>query len=415
MFLYRKLSNTLKKLIEQRPLVYLNGARQVGKSTLVQNLNLSKKINYITLDSPFVLEAVKNDATNFLQNLPKDKINIIDEVQIAKELFPILKIEIDNTRLKKQNVNQLYVLTGSANLMALPTLASYLAGRMAILTLYPLSASEYKKINVNFIEKLYSQKLEYCKLTNTDNLLNIIKNSTYPEIALNQKIDRIKWLDDYLSTILQRDVRNIADIKNPEKIITLLSFLATRVGGLLNNSSIMKEIGLDNKTYDKYKALSMNTFLTFEVKSWTPVTKINKKFTKSSKLYFTDINMLCYILRDSLESVYENNKEIFGSIFENFIATEIIKNIDINMDLSYFKTTDNKEVDFVLENNRGEILAIEVKTAKTVTDKDTNALQELQKITKSKFKKGIVFYTGNEIVPMKKDIWAVPVNYIWQE
>ncbi len=415
MFLYRKLSNTLKKLIEQRPLVYLNGARQVGKSTLVQNLNLSKEINYITLDSPFVLEAVKNDATNFLQNLPKDKINIIDEVQIAKELFPILKIEIDNARLKKQNVNQLYVLTGSANLMALPTLASYLAGRMAILTLYPLSASEYKKTNVNFIEKLYSQNLEYCKLTNKDNLLNIIKNSTYPEIALNQKIDRIKWLDDYLSTILQRDIRNMADIKNPEKIITLLSFLATRVGGLLNNSSIMKEIGLDNKTYDKYKALAMNTFLTFEVKAWTPVTKINKKFTKSSKLYFTDINMLCYILRDSLESVYENNKEIFGSIFENFIATEIIKNIDINMDLSYFKTTDNKEVDFVLENNRGEILAIEVKTAKTVTDKDTNALQELQKITKSKFKKGIVFYTGNEIVPMKKDIWAVPVNYIWQE
>ncbi len=415
MFLYRKLSNTLKKLIEQRPLVYLNGARQVGKSTLVQNLNLSKKINYITLDSPFVLEAVKNDATNFLQNLPKDKINIIDEVQIAKELFPILKIEIDNARLKKQNVNQLYVLTGSANLMALPTLASYLAGRMAILTLYPLSASEYKKTNVNFIEKLYSQNLEYCKLTNKDNLLNIIKNSTYPEIALNQKIDRIKWLDDYLSTILQRDIRNMADIKNPEKIITLLSFLATRVGGLLNNSSIMKEIGLDNKTYDKYKALAMNTFLTFEVKAWTPVTKINKKFTKSSKLYFTDINMLCYILRDSLESVYENNKEIFGSIFENFIATEIIKNIDINMDLSYFKTTDNKEVDFVLENNRGEILAIEVKTAKTVTDKDTNALQELQKITKSKFKKGIVFYTGNEIVPMKKDIWAIPVNYIWQE
>lgn len=415
MFLYRKLSNTLKKLIEQRPLVYLNGARQVGKSTLVQNLNLSKKINYITLDSPFVLEAVKNDATNFLQNLPKDKINIIDEVQIAKELFPILKIEIDNARLKKQNVNQLYVLTGSANLMALPTLASYLAGRMAILTLYPLSASEYKKTNVNFIEKLYSQNLEYCKLINKDNLLNIIKNSTYPEIALNQKIDRIKWLDDYLSTILQRDIRNMADIKNPEKIITLLSFLATRVGGLLNNSSIMKEIGLDNKTYDKYKALAMNTFLTFEVKAWTPVTKINKKFTKSSKLYFTDINMLCYILRDSLESVYENNKEIFGSIFENFIATEIIKNIDINMDLSYFKTTDNKEVDFVLENNRGEILAIEVKTAKTVTDKDTNALQELQKITKSKFKKGIVFYTGKEIVPMKKDIWAVPVNYIWQE
>ncbi len=415
MFFNRLLSKTLKETISQRPLVYLNGARQAGKSTLVQNLDLQKEINYITLDSPFILSAVKTDAENFVAELPKDKINIIDEVQIAKELFPVLKIEIDRARLKKQNINQLYILTGSANLMALPTLASYLAGRMSILTLYPLSSSEYTKTYFNFIEKLYSQKLEYGTITNKNNLLDIMRNATFPEIAVNKKINRIKWLEDYLNTILQRDIRNIADIKNPEKIISLLSFLATRVGGLVNNSSIMKEIGLDNKTYDKYKALAMNTFLTFEIKAWTPITKINKKFTKSSKLYFTDINMLCYILRDSLEDIYKNNKVIFGNIFKNFVANEIIKNsADGGIDISYFKTVDNKEVDFVLENRKGEILAIEVKSAKIVNERDVKALTELQKITKDKFKKGIVFYTGNEIVPIKKDIWAVPISYIWQ-
>ena len=129
---------------------------------------------------------------------------------------------------------------------------------------------------------------------------------------------------------------------------------------------------------------------------------------------FLPINMLCYVLRDSLENIYKSNKEIFGNIFENFVATEIIKNIDTTIDLSYFRTVDNKEIDFVLQNNKGEILAIEVKTAKTVTESDTKAIQELQKIVGNKLKKGIVFYTGNEIMPIKKDIWAVPVNYIWQ-
>ena len=138
-YIYRNLTNELEESINTRPLTYLNGGRQVGKSTLCSHLPENIKINHITFDSPLMLSSAKSDTASFIDNLPQDALNIIDEVQFAPEIFPYLKMKIDENRLAGQN-KSLYLLTGSANLMALPTLSDALVGRMAILTLYPFSA-----------------------------------------------------------------------------------------------------------------------------------------------------------------------------------------------------------------------------------------------------------------------------------
>jgi len=415
LYFQRNLTYLLQKIVSERPLVYLNGPRQCGKSTLTEYFHTDKKINYVTLDSPIKLAAAKENPEGFLKSLPIDKINVIDEIQKIPELSNYLKISIDENRLKGIN-NNLYLITGSANLLALPKLSKPLAGRMSVLTLLPFSSSEYKQTNVNFIEKLFDDVLEQKKYSEYD-LIDTISNSTYPEIAVDKNITREKWFDDYLNIILQRDVKDVAQIRNPEKIMGLLSVLAMRSGSLINDNAISSEIGLDAKTYNKYKSAVINTFIVFELSAWAKPNNLNKRFTKSKKLYFNDINLLMYILRRDLKEIYNNNEPVMGHLFENFAATEILKNVSsiIGARVSHFRTVDKKEVDFVVEKTNGDTLGIEVKLEKSVHASDFNNLKILASVTGGKFKKGVVLYTGRELISFANNLWAVPLNYLWEK
>ena len=424
----REMSNLLKKTIKERPLVYLSGPRQAGKSWLAENFDNNKKTGYISFDSPLVLAGAKSDPESFIKSLPADKLSIIDEVQLAPEIFRYLKISIDENRKKGKAAN-LYLLTGSANLMALPELSDALVGRMSVLTLLPISSSEYKQTNFNFITKLFNEDLLYKKYENYD-LLDIMIHSTFPELAVKPENKKqnligetakheslIQWYNGYLTTIIQRDIKNIADIRKPEKIIMLLSFLALRAGGLLNNSSLASEAGLIMPTYENYKRFLINTFIIFELQSWAKPNSLNKRFTKSPKVFFNDTNLLTYLLRRDVYDIYKNDRAAMGHIFENFIATEIMKNATslVDVSISHFRTSDNKEVDFVVEKYNGNTIGIEAKLDRTISKEDFKGLKVLKEATGKKFLKGIVIYTGNEIIPFEKDLWAVPVCYLWEK
>lgn len=415
-YIYRALNMELIKSVKSRPLVYLNGARQCGKSTLVRNALLENNINYISFDSPILLAAAKRNPANFIAELPQNKINVIDEVQLATEIFPYLKIDVDEKRIKGKN-KSLYVLTGSANIFALPKLANALVGRMTILTLYPFSVSEFCRKEVNFIDKFWNIKLTVGKYKNT-NLLEKISNATFPEIALDENIDREKWFDSYLTTILQRDAFSLASIRRPEKILQLLISFSERVGGLINDENIKKETGFNSITYERYKAFCNSVFMTFEVQSWSKANKLDKRFLRSKKIYFTDTNFLCYIMRRELKDLY-TNPSAMGHIFENFIASEIIKAASSSPNqyfVSHFNPVrgQGKEVDFIIENLHGEAIAIEIKLNATLDLKDFANMKICKDTLRDKFKKGIVVYTGNEILPFGDNLWAIPVNCLWE-
>jgi predicted AAA+ superfamily ATPase len=410
-YLQRNLHALLKETIKTRPLVYLNGPRQVGKSTLVQ---MFKNSNYVSFDSPIIVNSSKSNPEEFIKNLPYDKLNIIDEVQNVKEIFPYFKVFIDKNRIAGRSKG-LYLLTGSANLMALPSLAESLVGRMSVLTLYPFSSCEIIKSNINFIDKLYSYELKYTKYQDY-NIIDVITNATFPEIALDNNINRTKWFDDYLTTILFRDVKSVDDIRNPDKIIALLVSIAARVGSNLNKINIQKEIGLDNKTLDKYLGAIIKAFMTFEIKPWTKSINIQKRFTRAPKIYFSDTNFMCYLIKRDIKEIYRNDRIAMGHIFENFVATEIIKNISslVDVEVSVF-CPDGKEVDFAVEKSNGDTLAIEGKLDSCVSQKDFTNLNNMRNLLGSKFKKGILLYTGNELVPMGEKLWAVPICYLWNK
>jgi len=415
-YIRRLLEDTMKDTIKTRPVLYLNGMRQCGKSTLTQNISVGKKLNYVTFDNPAHLVFAKNDPAGFFQQQPKNMLNVIDEIQLAPELFRYLKIAIDENRIIDKN-RALYVLTGSANIFALPKLADALVGRISVLTLYPFSVSEIKETGVNFMEKLWNNDLIPGKYRRA-NIVSIISNATFPELALDRKKNRYQWFNDYLTTLLQRDVRTLADIRNPDNVYQLLVSLSQRAGSLLNNANIMKETGLDAKTYEKYKAICNNTFLTFEMPSWSKSNKLNKRFVKQKKLYFTDTSLLCHIMQRNMEEIYKNDKTVMGHIFENFIATEIMKAAKSlgSFNVSHFNPVQNqgKEVDFIIENTDGKIIGIEVKLDSTINEKDWVNMNTLQETVGSRFVKGVIIFTGTELIQVSRNIWAVPVNYLWE-
>ena len=269
---------------------------------------------------------------------------------------------------------------------------------------------------MNFMEKLWKDDLSLQKYPRT-NIVDILSGSTFPEIAMDKKKERHTWFNDYIITLLQRDVRVLADIKTPDKIYQLLVSFSQRAGSLINNANIMKETGLDAKTYEKYKALCSSTFLTFEIPSWTKPNKLNKRFVKQKKLYFTDTSLLCHIMQRNMEEIYRNDKTAMGHIFENFIATEIMKAVQSlgSYSVSHFNPVQNqgREVDFIVESPSGKAIGIEVKLDGTIDGNDCSGINALQETLGNKFLKGIIIYTGTELMQISRNIWAVPVQYLW--
>jgi predicted AAA+ superfamily ATPase len=410
----RRIEKLLLKTLETRPSVYLNGPRQTGKSTLAEHISPDRETNYVSLDSPLAAASAQSNPVGFINSLPKDKLNIIDEAQMVPDIFRQIKAVVDERR-KNDRAAGLYLLTGSANILALPRLAEALAGRTSVLTLLPFSAAECRETGKNFIESLWNDNLAYRKYENAG-LAGVISNATYPEIAFDHEIDRAQWFDDYLTTILQRDVKTLADIRNPGNVIQLLVSLTQRAGSLLNNASVMKETGLDAKTYGKYKELLHNTFLTFEIESWAKPNMLDKRFVKQTKLYFNDTNLLCHVMRRGLPEILKNDTPAAGHVFENFVATEIMKNAKtmIGVHVSHFNPSGGKEIDFVVENGDGEAVGVEVKLGESLSGGDFSNMRILRETLGGRFKKGIVLYTGSELVPFMEDMWAVPINYLWE-
>jgi len=411
--LEKKLENTAKMFSS----TYLSGARQCGKSTLVRHLASLDNVNYMTFDTTAIRVAAKKDTDAFISSLPKDKLNIIDEVQRVPSVYLLLKKAVDERRFEGSGKG-LFLLTGSANIFGLPKLAKAMVGRMAILTLYPFSAAEISGSEVNFIDRLWNDNLSV-KNYKRAQLINIIKKATFPEIALNKNIDRSAWFDGYFDTILERDAVEFAKIRKPELIYQLLASLGVRVGSLLNNDNVMNETGLNQGTYEKYKSFCNAVFLTFEIQPWAKQNKLNKRFVKSKKIYFTDTNFLCFLMRRDLQDVYKNDPSIMGHLLENFIATEIMKAISAlpgKYHVSHFNPVrgDGKETDFVIEKDNGETIAVEVKLDSTLHDNDFKNIELCRNTIGNKFKKGIVLYTGEDLVPYGDKLWAVPVNFLWE-
>lgn len=413
----RYIANSLIEALSDTPIVLVNGARQAGKSTLCTALMEDPELkqifsaeSMITMDDPTTLEAAKRDPLGFLTDLGKHVV--IDEVQRAPELFLSMKKLIDEDRKGRR-----IILTGSANVLLLPKIGDSLAGRMEINTLWPLSQDEISGTRSFFLETLVNENEPFSSSKTTwSKIAEMIRLGGYPE-SLERKSQqrRSKWFNDYLTAILQKDIRDISNIEGLNEIPNLLKLIATRVGSTLNLSDIGRLAGISHTTLKRYFTLLENIFMIVKVPAWTKNTE--GKLVKSPKVYLNDTGLLNHLIGKEDERFLEQRSNA-GSFLENFIVMEIVKQLTwspISLKPYHFSIHRGSEVDLVLEDNSGDIYGIEIKSASTLQGKDFNGLRRLSQLVGEKFKRGIVLYTGEQYLGGFGDnLQAVPIASVWK-
>lgn len=408
----RYIRQELLHCLNSSPVVFLNGPRQAGKSTLVQDIaRIELPAEYVTFDSTIQMMAAVNSPESYLRE--RNQSLIIDEVQLVPEIFRALKVVVDELRHKsKTRVVGKFLLTGSANILALPKLSDSLVGRMQVITLYPFSGAEALGTKNLFLDSLFN--INFYVDNQNINLNEVICAATFPEISSTSAKDYNHWFDSYITTLLQRDVRALAEIDKLRVMPNLLRLLANRAGCLLNNADLARDAGLNAVTFNNYKTLLKMLFLVIEVPPW--YRNIGKRLVKAPKAYLIDSLMLCHLLAYDIDKLKTTRPEVFGHVIENFVATEIVKQISLvnnGSKLYHFRTSDNKEVDFVIERPDSKLVGIEVKSRDSVNKKDFEGLNFLKIATKTDFVCGVVLYNGKDIVPFGERLWAIPISALW--
>jgi uncharacterized protein len=410
MFIKRNLKNKVAGGLKYSPVVLINGARQSGKSTLAKNLIEDGLLNnYITLDDPTTLGALTSSPVSFLQSLPFG--TVIDEVQRVPEVFTSIKYVVD-----KDRQNGRFLLTGSANVLLLPKLSDSLAGRMEIHTLRPLSQGELLGAEEKFVDWLFSDNFSWPKINNCSDLTRRIAEGGYPQpISQEYTENRInKWYEDYLNTLLVRDVRDISNIEQIGLMPLLLKLLATRTANILNYSDVSRSLNLPWTSLKRYMQLLETLFLVEILPAWYG--NQSKRITKAPKIHLSDTGFVLYLLGYG-QSQLEKDRLLFGDLLENFVLLEIQKQLSWNQTrarLYYSRSQNDQEVDIVVEAADGRLVAVEVKSSSSVDTKDMRNMKAFKEMAGDKFHRGIILYTGQEVHKLESDIYFMPVQSLWE-
>lgn len=403
----RHLEPLINSALSDTPAVLINGPRQCGKTTLVKCYNHSHA--FVTLDDPVQLAAARADPAGFVRRY--DRVTI-DEIQRAPELLMAIKLSIDQDRRPGR-----FLLTGSANLMALPTVAESLAGRMEIHTLLPLSNAELVARSPDFLERARAQQWPAPKTDKpevsraSDALATQVLAGGYPEMRQRAtQARRQAWARAYMTTLVERDIRDIAQIEQIARMPQLLSILATLSGQLLNLNQIGGQIGLNAKTVEKYIAILENIFLVRRLPAWSR--NELSRLVKTPKLHFLDAGLQAALTRLTTDLVFTERSR-FGATLETWVFGELLKTLSARADpwfVAHYRDKDQVEVDFVLESPLREIIGIEVKAAASVSSADFKGLRRLRAVCGDAFVTGIVLYDGTQALSFGDSCWAVPLT-----
>ncbi len=398
----------LELALGDTPVVLVHGPRQAGKSTLT--LQVSEAMGgrtIVTLDDPEPFRLAKTHPTEFLHAYPPPVT--IDEVQRAPELFLPIKAWVDRNRTPGS-----FLLTGSANVLMLPKMADSLAGRMEIVDLPPLCQAEIEGVSSNIVDSVFAEGFDPRGFQNDPvDIAERIVTGGYPEPVLRAPRRRSAWFGDYLRTLLDRDVRDIANIEGLTQVPRILGLLASRAGATLNTSSLARDTGIAHTTLTRYLSLLKTIFLLEYVPAWSSDT--GTRLAKTPKAYVADTGLLCHLVR--LDETSLKERDYLGPILENFVAMELCKlcNMsDIRPHLGHLRTVKLKEVDFVLDAAARGVVGIEVRPTHTPAPSDAEGLRYLAELTGDRFRQGIVFYLGSEVRPLGRNLWAIPVSALWR-
>ena len=370
MILKRDIQKELEKSASEYPIVALLGPRQAGKTTVLKMT--FPHYNYVLLEDPDKLEFALSDPRGFLKHYRNDHGLIIDEAQKAPELFSYLQGIVDEENRPGQ-----FILSGSQNFYLSERISQTLAGRVSILTMLPLSLSEIKAANA--LPHHYEE---------------ILFQGQYPRLWANE-MDTHKWYQNYLTTYIERDVRQIKHITDLHLFQKFLGLCAGRIGQVVNWSQLANDCGVATQTVTSWISVLEASYILFLLYPYHQ--NFNKRIIKSPKIYFYDTGVACALLRiNTLEQLSTHYSK--GSLFESFILSELMKrdyNKGLVPHLYFWRDQSNREVDCILEQGP-HTLPIEIKSSETVNTKFFDNLLYWNKLANKAPNQGYLVYGGRE-------------------
>jgi len=407
MIMYKRFAeDRAQEALTDTPVVLIVGPRRAGKTTLVRNMGAADR-TYVTLDDQTVLEAARTDPAGFVRDLDRATI---DEIQRAPELMLAIKKAVDEDYRPGR-----FLLTGSANVLTLPRVADSLAGRMEILRMLPLSRSEIDGVTPDFLERVFDGKPKPVPGAIVgDDLVRLVLPGGFPEaIARDSERRRQDWARAYLTSVLTRDLGDIADIKKLTELPKFVRLLAEHSGQLVNYSQFGSGIDVSHKTGQRYVGLLEQVFLVLTLQPW--YTNALKRVAKTAKLHFLDTGLLAAARGLTFDRI-KADRGLFGALLESFVFSEVLKLMmasKMRLIPHHFRDHQMREVDMVLERDDGMIVGIETRASATVRSGDFAGLRTLSEACGERFAFGVVLHDGTDVVPFGDRLAAAPISGLW--
>lgn len=365
---------------------------------------------YRTLDDLAAFNAAKADPHLFVNLLPKNGTLVIDEVQKVPELLSAIKLVVDNSNRPGQ-----FLLTGSANILTLPTVQESLAGRVGKVRLRPMARGEVLQKKPQFLTDAFDKKFHLPKTQETrDELIDLIFAGGYPEALRLPAKARKDWHNSYIDALIENDLNSYANLRQKDTLADLLKILAAWSSKFMDISAIGAGLALDRRTLANYISALTAFYLIEPVSPWlkTDYERVNKM----QKLFMTDTGMMTALLGWK-PSFLNEDADKAGKAFETLAFTELAAQIDAfgsEYRLYHYRDREKREIDFLVERDDGHILAIEVKSGLTIRKSDFKPIEWFRaNIAKKNPVYGIILYTGRDVMPFGDDCWAIPFSALW--
>jgi uncharacterized protein len=400
---------SLERAIATRRVVLLTGARQCGKTTLARRL-LPNKARYLTLDDASTRQSALEDPRLFVAPTTGKDTLIIDEVQKAPDLLPAIKQVVDTDNRPGQ-----FLLTGSANVLTLPTVTESLAGRIGKVRLRPLTQGEVLGARPGFLHNAFAQKFAVpAKRYGRDALTDIVFRGGFPEAMRLAGKARRSWHQDYVDALIEHDLKDVANIRHADVMRDLVKVLAAWSSKFMDIAAIGAGLAVDRRTLSGYVAALQAFHLLESVPAWykTDYDRVGKQ----SKLFMADTGMMTALLGWRLDSVGTEGEKI-GKVFETLAWNELAAQAEAAEDsftLYQYRDREKREIDLLIEDDAGDLLAVEIKAGLTVRRKDFAHVEWFKSnLAKRRKVTGVMLYAGPEILPFGDNLWAVPFDGLW--
>lgn len=406
----RKAAALVAEALADTRVVTLNGARQTGKSTLAR-LAAQDRPGALTrlLDDPATLRAARDDPATFAEH---DDLLVIDEVQLAPELFRTIKVAVDTDQRPGQ-----FLLTGSAQILALRDLPDALPGRMEIIELWPFSQGEIDGLPEGFVDAAFTDPgaLNHTSAVSRGEYAERILRGGFPEaVARANPARRERFFDSYVGDLIARDVSQLSEIERPAQLRALLHLLAARSGQLLVGNALSSDLQVSARTVHRYLSLLEEIFLIKRIPAWSR--NVSSRAIGTPKVAFVDSGVAGNLLDADARSLLRPGGP-FGPLLEGFVLMELARQLTWSRrraELFHYRTKDGTEVDAVLEDRQGRVVGIEVKASSTVRIDDFRGLRHLADRLGADFVAGLVLYTGTQTLPFGPRLRAVPASALWE-